>query len=145
MKILRRNAGVAAVLMITGFVSWSGSLASPITKPIHINIGMKTCWKYSGRFGGFVYSAKKGDRLLISAAGGADFGEGSYRWASVEPRTIIVARGEGEIVRPEGSGSVYHFDEAGEYTVTLYPASIHGMRSMVIACQAPPEAALGMQ
>lgn len=130
-------------LVIAVSVMVAGSAAAAREKaPVPVKLSPGGCWKYSGKMDGFVLRARAGEHLVITAAGEGDFMAGGVSWAAVKPRDITVASedGTGTVVRPD-DGSVYRFDRAGDYSITLWPQAIHGLPSMVIVCRAGPDTA----
>ncbi len=149
---MRRSAcTVMAIAALIGadWVSNSAQAAPRRPMPLRIVIDAHhQCWTYRGRFDGFIISAKQGDRLVISASGEAHFVNGGHEWAEVDPRDIVVSKGD-LIVRAgkktAQGAAVYSFAADGDYDLVLMPAAIEGMPSVVIVCRAPPDASLAEQ
>ncbi|WP_443747139.1 hypothetical protein [Asticcacaulis solisilvae] len=133
------------VLVIAVSLAFAGAaIAAPRDKPpVPVKLSPGGCWKYSGTADAFALTARAGDRLVITAAGEADFMGGGVSWATVQARDITVARKDKPdvVVLPEYGDGAYQFHKGGDYSITLWPHAIHGLPGMVIVCRAGPNTA----
>jgi hypothetical protein len=133
---MKRNFLIVYTVSILAAAPFPALARAKSTVPIPVKISQDGCWKYTGRSDGFVVHARAGERLVITAAGEADFMDGGTRWAEVEKRDIMVsAYGKDTPVEP-AAANVYRFDKSGDYSLSLWPHAIQGLPSLVIVCRA---------
>jgi len=132
-KFLRSAAAFVCSVAFSAGVFAPTEAAADTVVAIHFPLH-QTCWRYVGTAFDFQGSFKGGQRLVITATGDADMGNGRTNWVETQARDIdvsTVAGGREVAAAQDGS---FILPETGAYDISLYPMAIRGNKGTVVIC-----------
>ena len=132
-KSLRHASALAASLAFAIAALSPNTAAVAAVVAIHFPLH-QTCWRYVGAAFEFQGSFKGGQRLVVTATGDADMGNGRTNWVETQARDVdvsMVAGGREVAAAPDGS---FTLPATGAYEISLYPMSIRGAPGTVVIC-----------
>jgi hypothetical protein len=132
MRTLLRHAAVAAWAFAAVALAPTGAVADTVVAihfPLH-----QTCWRYVGTAFDFQGAFKGGQRLVITATGDADMGNGRTNWVETEARDVDVSMVDGGREIAAAQDGSFILPATGAYEISLYPMAIRGNKGTVVIC-----------